>query len=340
MHTAILIACRLVGFSAIYVSLFLRESEDGSLQNRLESWLTAVERRRSGALSRSVAILNAIAGRVAAAFDRVFGKRFFSRQSFLVSMCLSVSSMFLFLVLRGFWGVPTIGLVLFLILGFLPAMITDNITLRLWAICVVIFVPLTLGFIFFIVEFAPYPEATHWAFLSLSLPSWLDTGLFVGDYVVVLFGSFVSDALFVAFTRWMLKQSASLDRIYKIVLFILGNFLIGIILTGGYLLILAGNRSFWLPYFTNSVMGLNLLLLNVFNMIDLVASSIFISVLVLVLIHRMIWPILERPLIPLARYGVIKRKNFLFVVGLIFLLGPDKSMSTAEFIWRLVEKFA
>jgi hypothetical protein len=141
MNFAILCGSQLIGCVLIYAAIFIKRSEEGRFQNRLESWLIIIQRQRAAALSYTLVILNAIAQKISAAFDRVFGKRLFSLQSFLVSMCLSMSSMSLVFGYGNIWELKVIsgtGCILFLILGLVPTFVTDKIKRTFWAVVVLL----------------------------------------------------------------------------------------------------------------------------------------------------------------------------------------------------------
>ena len=76
----------------LYVAAFLREDEEGNLQNRLEAlWLTIDDLSR-GALSRHTAFFQQIAAAALDTLNRLLGPRFLSTQSIGVLSCLSFAS--------------------------------------------------------------------------------------------------------------------------------------------------------------------------------------------------------------------------------------------------------
>ncbi len=55
------------------------------------------------------------------------------------------------------------------------------------------------------------------------------------------------------------------------------------------------------------------------NMIDALAASIFVLVAVSLLAHRLLWPLIQRPLYALQAAGFIGRRKLLFSVGGLLL---------------------
>jgi hypothetical protein len=56
------------------------------------------------------------------------------------------------------------------------------------------------------------------------------------------------------------------------------------------------------------------------NTIDLLACLLFFALMAIMLLHRLLWPILEGPIYMVQRFGLIKRKGWLLTaaVGLLF----------------------
>ena len=57
------------------------------------------------------------------------------------------------------------------------------------------------------------------------------------------------------------------------------------------------------------------------NTIDILASSLFLVLMVVMLLHSLLWPILEGPVYVFQRFGLIKRKGWLAAAGASLILG-------------------
>jgi hypothetical protein len=60
------------------------------------------------------------------------------------------------------------------------------------------------------------------------------------------------------------------------------------------------------------------------NFVDIVACSVFLLLLLFILLHRLIWPVMERPVYACARYGVINKKTLLWFVGSGLILASNR----------------
>jgi hypothetical protein len=56
------------------------------------------------------------------------------------------------------------------------------------------------------------------------------------------------------------------------------------------------------------------------NILDALLSLLFLVVAALMLLHRLVWPVIERPVFALCRYHVfLKQKKVVFTVGVTLL---------------------
>ncbi len=91
----------MVGLLLFYMGLFLTETEEGQLQNRLEELWVRVDDLQSRALTRQAAFLQQASSLVADGFVRVFGRKLVSVRSVASCLCFSMASMYLSLALFG-----------------------------------------------------------------------------------------------------------------------------------------------------------------------------------------------------------------------------------------------
>src|SRR6266700_6033802 len=89
------IAFALLG-SGVLLTLFLREDEEGRIQNRLEELWIRIDDAQSAALSRQAAFVAEIARVVTRILDRIFGERLFSAHAASVSAFYGLASSILF----------------------------------------------------------------------------------------------------------------------------------------------------------------------------------------------------------------------------------------------------
>jgi hypothetical protein len=68
--------------------------------------------------------------------------------------------------------------------------------------------------------------------------------------------------------------------------------------------------------------GIGMALVAASNFLDIVACSIFLILMVFMLAHRLLWPLMERPLYACKRFGIIRRKKLLWTLAVILMFGP------------------
>lgn len=83
-----------VGLILIYVGAFLRESEEGELQNKLEDIWVRIDDAARAAIARHTAFFREIANAMLRPVERLFGPKIATWQAFGVSAMLSLSSLF------------------------------------------------------------------------------------------------------------------------------------------------------------------------------------------------------------------------------------------------------
>jgi len=79
----------LMGLLLLYAGLFLTETEEGRLQNRLEELWIRVDDLQSRAVSRQAAFLQQVSGLIADGLVQLFGRKLFSVESVASSLCVS-----------------------------------------------------------------------------------------------------------------------------------------------------------------------------------------------------------------------------------------------------------
>src|SRR5438270_11201722 len=93
-HTVALLRW-LLGLLAFYAALFVREDEDGTIQNRLENWWLRLMYARDSALSKATRFMQGIAYLSDRTFDTIMGKRLLSFQAVGTSLWFSLASFWL-----------------------------------------------------------------------------------------------------------------------------------------------------------------------------------------------------------------------------------------------------
>lgn len=332
LHITIIWLLRLFGCLLIYVAAFMKEDEEGQWQNRLEEWSKAIVHRKETALSSATAFMGGVAELASRVFDALFGKKLFSIRGIGVSICYSLASLVLCLELLSAINPHKFGsasfqnwgwFLLFVSLGSLPSIIgPQKEPLWIW------------GLALFALIVIPVLKAADIVYQKFGTARTAGMLLFLA----VLFGvSFVCDVLYIALTRWMLRKLWKQIHLLKMIGILFVNILLAIFLMAGPFILglieVLGAVKINAPASVGAF-GIGLMLGTVLNFVDILACSVFLLLLALMLLHRIFWPILERPIYACARFGIIKEKKLLWTLGGFLLFVPGHG----ESIWNILQK--
>lgn len=318
----------LVGVLLIFLAVFLYEDEEGRIQYRLERWDKLLLARGAVAHSAVTAFMGGIAELTSRFFDRLFGKGLLSLRVIGVSLCYSIASIFLLAVVAGpfvhlvnksavvqyapltalFW------LLFFVGLGSVPAFLNseEKESLWLWRLCVF----LTVGL--------PLFQALEFGRTKYGAPQAFRAFLVLGLLLALSFGF---DLVFLALIRWMMRCASDAKNPFKTIGIVSLNFLLMLFLLLAFPLVgIALARVHGDPVVVGVfILGFML------NSIDIAAASLFFVLLLVILVHRLTWPLIQRPIHACARYKVITNKKLLWTVGCALILAPKGAS-----LWRLL----
>lgn len=307
----LLLSLHALGVLCIAAVLFLYEDEEGRIQSKVEDWWIRLSDGRDASRPWATTFMRGVAGLTEQGFDRVFGRRLLSARAVGVSICLSLSSLFLVLI----YGVtfihspqarqvgasePWMLFGLFTIFGLIPALFKDRwVYLAWWGLifCALIGIG---RFVIFAYERSPRLVTLGVVYLVLAFAA-----------------SLAVDVFYIALTRETLRRVAVADLFRGLILWI-GASLVAIII------------ALWLPLKVGVDVltyapgpGLAIMLSFMLNSLDLVVASAAVILALLLLAHRPLWWVAQRALYPVARYEVIKKKWPLFALGTALLFLPS-----------------
>ena len=352
MHLAITISRWIIGLLLVSTVL-LKEDAEKKVQSRLETWWVKLSYVQDGALAKATAFLRVISELTGAVFDRFLGRRLFSPRGLGVSVCYSLASFFLcFQLLIAFspkatgptylelWG----WFAFFLVLGTIPAFLkrSDDEPLWLWGLSVAAIILIPLFKITDVVRQHQIPQLQVTA-----------SGLIV-FFVLIMAISTASDFLYIATTRWLLRKAAESQSLFKIMRIVIldcalaAALILGPIFLGGVaiwklnpgLVPAKPNPSLIIPGFHPSpatMIAVGVMLVSpALNTIDFIACSLFFLLMFAMLLHRLLWPILETPVYIVQRYGLLTHKGWLVSAGIVILLGKDTWKSLLEILLKFL----
>ena len=310
-----------------YAAVFVREDEEGAVQNRLEEWWISLMYKRDAELSRAARFLQGVARLTNRAFDSVLGKRLWSLQAVGASLWFSLASVWLVTLFMAIVSphIPRImtrqvvapphmwlSVIASIGLAILPSLAGRLWAFTTWALVVLIFVFRSAGFVLFGVQRYGYRPVL----------------LVLAVILMMFLLSFGFDVLYISITRWMLRRMFRAQRLYELIGFLVLDVMLAVMLVYGP--IETAGAMLNSPLLAKA--SLAILLVVMLNFGDFIACSVFFVVMLAVLAHRLMWPILERPIYALYRYGIIRNKKLLWGVGVALLVGPQRFIDLGKYI--------
>jgi|ERR1043166_524985 hypothetical protein len=309
-----LIVC---SFLFLYTGLFLHETEQGLIQNRLEEWWCKLDDAASSALNRNLRVLQGTAIRFQAHLESRFGRKFFSFQSIGVSICWGmISAKFTVVILGLISGNPPfkiiggqlLGILFFWYLSKGPRILPSN-RHHVWFVAVVliwislIITAYTSGTLGNIINGPPpVPSASNQRIVRLGLAV-------VPLYTLGVLVSTAFTLVFVLISRHSLRyitESRSKTRLIK------ATFLHSLFL----LLAIWLHLVFIAKFKTQTDFRDYIFLITTPIMGYAYWMTLGLSFMI---IHMLFWAVMQRPLYALQRIGGERRNRLFVVVGLVLL---------------------
>jgi hypothetical protein len=318
MHHALILASRvvagIVGALAFYFAFFLYEDEEGIWRNRIENLWVSVYDRAKVTDSNTTALFNQIGQTVIRWSNHLFGKKMFSLRAVVGSVNLSLAGFFALTTLLdpimvsqypgpvypAMYIVPEIMGVLLcallVTLALLPSRSSRPSALFASAIPLIGLSALAVS-LFFITA------VPHTALLEQPL---------------ILFLSVLADYLAIIVLRKLFFAISQTISIYRIVLTMAGILLFSLSIT--LLPAIAASiiaRKYPAGFYNSEILLKELMVLNITTAFLCLIPEVM---LIVVLMHKIIWPLLSRLLYPVASRKVITNRKLLVSVGSLCVL--------------------
>jgi hypothetical protein len=350
MITLATLLLKLLGMAAglffVYLSVFLYEDKEKRIQNALEALWVKVDDLQKHSLSRHTAFMNVVAGLMTKIFDRVFGEKLVSLRSVAVSFCYAVAAFGLtFFLFSWAYENDTAAMYDFFmaflygaVFGTIPALFRKKKWVKVWLV--------------FLFLYAVYDIIAPFLFVSWFIFSYLnDAGLAALPWIV-LGGLVLSFGLFVAcvaITRYLVRRVAASKTFFKTALFTFLNCAPVFLLIFSWVLFLfhlyhagpvasrGSGGGIPMDWSTATTMTLffGVMCAIMTNMIFICSTALFALLAATMLVHRITWPLLARPVYALQRLGIAHRKKLYGTLGagLFFI-----SIGKFEFLEKLIER--
>lgn len=319
----------LLGCIVLYVGVFFREDEDGRLQSLLESLWIRIDDIQRQTISRHISFFNTVAHVLVSKFDAIFGPALLSPQSITVSVCYGLASDALLYILiiyqRRFVGFadPLVATFFsYLILGSTLSLYQSRIIRLIWFL-------LFLSVLWWVTigpdistSYSLYSEGypANVVFFPLEQLIRRIAGLVLFTSSVVLI-RFCLQQIEHAKSFWRIGIIALINSIPLTIQFVLmtsaASRLVGFVVRGLTHLMpqLASIKDSLLATYSLGMFfaaGMNLPLI--------VADIAFLLLAVILLLHRVSWSFVNRPVYALQRAGIAGRSKFLRGLG-VSLIG-------------------
>jgi len=302
-------AAAIAGLLLLYVAFFLTESEEKGVQNRLETLWVHVEEYRTRAVNRTTAFFHEISILSTLAFDNLLGPRLVTIRLVTLVVCWGKASTALCFGMLASNAIDS-SFLIYLLFGVFLALIPES-EIRTPICFFVLIVLLGLPFLVVVDE--------------MHIHNWDYTPEVVGLLVASVVGT-----LIIAVTRWSLRKASHT----------LANLGIAVaVLLNGFLTILLLHPLLWFhrpPLWIQPVMqavskngghihsnGEAALLTWVHASLAMLIVGCFCAIFVLVAIsalaHRIIWPVIQRPVYAAQRFNLIAKHKTLATVGVASL---------------------
>jgi hypothetical protein len=320
-----------LGLACLGFASMMYEDEEGRLQNRIdrfqrrvERWWIKIDDRRMAYIPRVALFIREVAKLAGRCFDRILTKHLLSIRVVGVSVLLSMASPFLAALVLPYVlhsvplkapGDAILEFVRLTFIAFIPAFSeSPSMPLKPWLPRIMRFLwwVFIIRMILSVVDFLLFMSRSSAAGASLAANAAIFLPLTLGF-------SASCDVAYILFTRWTLRRISATDKIGGILLWIL-------------LLLLFLALILVVPPFVgikmmrySPLVGGTLLFSILVNSIDAVILLATLMIAVFLLVHRLMWPLIQRPLYAIQRLEIVdrgewkKRKKWLWAVG-VFLI--------------------
>jgi hypothetical protein len=309
------IAAGLAGALLLYVALFLYEDEELRLQNRLEALWRFINTLQSSSLSKEAAFLRETSRITNRGLDLLLGEKLFSVQLVAIAMCFSFVSILWFIAVSHFYSNfnPLIDIVavVFLLLGLAPIMRSKA--------------PASP-------RLRKHGGRTNWyyPFLIVLVLStaviceryWLGYDEWTPFLALGILGGTLSDSLFFVFFRWILRKVAGFSNVWT-----LGLCGVAMAAVGGLLVAPSISLQDRVGDLASGAGGdaefystLTAMMVSATNWVDAICAVLAIGVMTVLLLHRILWPLIKRPLYAANRKQLIKNSKLLGTLGTACIL--------------------
>lgn len=332
--------CVVAGAFLIIARLFIFERTQGAIQSKIEDLWVRIDDYEQLALFKHTGFMQTVARLLTKALDRLFGVRLISLRSLTISICYGFATFFIavLILLRystGAWdGDVSFFVFVYLLSGSIPlglSFISDEQDRRVWfAVWLTSCVAAALHNII-----KPFYDIVQTIYDSpVRYLTWFIVGIGASIvFALLLYTAFLvlmrlSLRTIATSTSWMKTSLVSLLNIapiftfYALLKLLTYRFNNSVYLNSPREVMgEEGLKALWASWSARVDMLVFLLLMMVFlfDIVFLFTALLFGTLSLLLLLHRLLWPVLSRLVYATQRFAVIRRGNVLFYLGALLI---------------------
>jgi hypothetical protein len=317
---AVRVVAGLSGLATLYVAWFVYEDEEKLLQSKVETWWLQFDDLRNNMVSRQAAFVVVVAQKAHDALDTVFGPSLMAKDAIASATCLALAGYLAAILLDGLqhFSIVTNG-----------AIATASVAAFACGIA-----PLASD------RFRKFPRVLLWVVVVVCILDFIGQFFALAISLVteemppgypsllsVAVGPFASSGAFAAGVALILLQVAAARRALNLTVVsksewpvVRSMFLIGVAIAIVLAATWMSSDAFSPDSFTlqNLLFLAGTLILGT-SIIAAVLYILFAGTAVIMLLHRMAWPLVSRLLYSLQRYKIVQSKKTLNAIGAVLL---------------------
>lgn len=293
-----------LGLLLISWSVFLYEGEEARVDDALAAWWVALDDTSKRSISLNATFARRLAVTVTAWLNAIYGESLLSARAITSSFCLSLSSVLLVVSVLTLqagdasWPTACGGLLsLFL---FAAAVMKRRRFVRIIALLLG-----TLGTVAVILAIAHRMSLLVIPFFSVE-----DVALrSIGDVALALGLGLVGDFAVVLFTRYLATRTATAQRVLLPVIAALLNAILAVLIT---VIPLEVGIHF---YSGTPWLAIGFFVAALTNLYACLIAISFLPLTITLLLHRAMWPVLNRSIYSIHRFKLFQQRKVLFFGG-------------------------
>jgi hypothetical protein len=364
------IAAIMLGLLCLSISIFLYENQEGKIQSRLEALWIKIDDLQKATISKHLGFVRVISEAMLSIINRIFGERAFSLQSVCVSACYGAAIVYfcIYLVLliftkfaRRSYPIELIDIFyiasLAFIYGTIPGFIKGRKALFVWA-----------AFLGYLLYKRYIQDSFTFSLTNVSLT--INSGdevitrlipliiPFAGSLVLIFYISILRKSLLKASKADSLIRPGIILLLNSLPVFLLSLCFVFFVIILAVLSIMfpstfdpnRGSKEIeasilafltnlgWIEVISFLIMSFFLILAFI-SIFFLLSATFFVLLSISMLLHRLGWPLIERPIYLLQRNGIVKRHKLTATCGLMLITAGAGKMENLATIIEMILPF-